>query len=290
VRQPLVEHRLELAGYETRALELEGEGPPLLLLHGYADSADTWRLLLARLGDRGRRALAVDLPGFGAATALHPDAPVLAQLDRFTAAALAHVTADAGGVPAVLAGNSLGGCLALRAAERADGELRAVAPIAPAGLDMPAWFGVIDRDPIVRWLLRSPVPIPAALVRAAVGEVYRQLVFARPRAAASEVVAAFTSHHADRRAVAGLLDTGRRLLSELADPFRLDEIRVPVLLIWGDRDRMVPHRGAREVVAAQPRTEVVLLEGVGHCPQVEAPDRVDALLRQLCASSGDTSR
>jgi pimeloyl-ACP methyl ester carboxylesterase len=38
MRQPLVEHRLELAGFETRALELEGDGPPLALLHGFADS------------------------------------------------------------------------------------------------------------------------------------------------------------------------------------------------------------------------------------------------------------
>jgi hypothetical protein len=37
----LFEHRLQGAGYETRALELEGEGPPLLLLHGFSDSADT---------------------------------------------------------------------------------------------------------------------------------------------------------------------------------------------------------------------------------------------------------
>jgi pimeloyl-ACP methyl ester carboxylesterase len=40
--QPLFEHRQELAGYDTRARELEGAGPPLLLFHGYADSADTW--------------------------------------------------------------------------------------------------------------------------------------------------------------------------------------------------------------------------------------------------------
>jgi len=48
--QPLFEHRLALAGYETRALELEGEGPAFLLLHGWSDSADTWRLVLDRVG------------------------------------------------------------------------------------------------------------------------------------------------------------------------------------------------------------------------------------------------
>ena len=51
--QPLFEHRLYLAGYQTRALELEGDGPPLLLLHGYSDSADTWRILMDRLAREG---------------------------------------------------------------------------------------------------------------------------------------------------------------------------------------------------------------------------------------------
>jgi pimeloyl-ACP methyl ester carboxylesterase len=68
--EPLFEHRQEFAGFDTRVLELEGFGPPLLLLHGYADSADTWRPLLAALGRAERRAVAVDLPGFGAADSL----------------------------------------------------------------------------------------------------------------------------------------------------------------------------------------------------------------------------
>jgi pimeloyl-ACP methyl ester carboxylesterase len=59
--QPLFEHRLHVEGPETRALELEGDGPGLILLHGWGDSADTWRPLLAELGARDRRAIAVDL-------------------------------------------------------------------------------------------------------------------------------------------------------------------------------------------------------------------------------------
>jgi len=88
--QPLFEHRLKLAGYETRVLELEGTGPPVVMFHGYADSADTWRHTLARLAREGRRAVAVDLPGFGTADPLLPD-PILPQLDAFAAAVLRYV-------------------------------------------------------------------------------------------------------------------------------------------------------------------------------------------------------
>ena len=274
--QPLVEHRLELAGYGTRALELEGEGAPVVLLHGYADSADTWRRVLDRLARADRRALAVDLPGFGAADPLR-DGPVLPQLDAVAAAAVVHA-AEQADEDVILAGNSLGGALALRAAERDDLPLAGIVPVAPAGLDMPRWFAVIERDPIVRWILAAPVPLPEPVLRAAVGEAYRRLAFANRRAAAGEVVRAFTDHHRDRASVRRILDNGRRLLPELVQPFRLERIRCPVLLVWGDRDRMVTHRGAAAVTAALPDTTYELLEGVGHCPQVEAAERITALL------------
>src|SRR3954449_220268 len=68
--QAIFEHRLELSAHTTRALELDGDGPGIVLLHGWGDSADTWRPLLAELAASGRRAIAVDLPGFGHATRL----------------------------------------------------------------------------------------------------------------------------------------------------------------------------------------------------------------------------
>jgi pimeloyl-ACP methyl ester carboxylesterase len=276
VTEPLFEHRLELAGFETRALELEGSGPPVVLLHGFADSADTWRLVLAALAAREQRAVALDLPGFATADPLREGESVLAQLDAFTADAVRYA-----GEGALVAGNSLGGALALRAGERADLALRAIMPIAPAGLDMPGWFQIIERDPLVRFLLRSPLPLPQPLVRGVVGEAYRQLAFARPRQAPRLVVGGFTSHFRDRAAVARYLEVGRRVLPELEDAFRLSQVRVPVLLVWGDRDRMVRHRGSRKVIEALPETDYELLEGVGHCPQVEAPERVVALLSLL---------
>jgi len=277
--EPLFEHRLELAGFGTRALELEGDGPPIILLHGYADSADTWRRALDLLARRGQRALALDLPGFGRAAPLRDDASILEQLGEFAAAAVRLV-----GPGAVVAGNSLGGVVALRAAQADDLDLAGVMPVAPAGLDMPRWFAIIERDPIVRTLLAAPIPLPEIVVRALVGQAYRTLAFARPRELPAGVVASFTSHHRDRAALARYLATGRRLLPELQDCFELSRIRCPVLLVWGERDRMVSHRGSQRVLDALPDTEYVLLPGCGHCPQVEEPERFVELLLEFAGT------
>lgn len=289
MQQPLIEYRLELAGFATRALELEGDGPPLLLLHGYSDSADTWRLVLDRLGRQGRRALAVDLPGFGTATRLSRQEEVLPQLDRFVAAAAHHLAADAG-APVVIAGNSLGGCAALRAAADPGLPVAAIVPIAPAGFDHAVWFRTIEAQPILRHVLAAPVPLPEIVVRAAVGEGFRQLAFARPRAASQEVVNAFTAYHRSPRDLRRYLATGRRMLPELVNPFDLDAITVPVMLIWGERDRMVTHRGSRHLLQAKPQTRFELLSEVGHCPQLEVPETIVGLLQEFGAGAAARRR
>lgn len=273
--QPLIEHRLELAGYQTRALEIEGEGPPVLLFHGFADSADTWRLLLDRLAHAGRRALALDLPGFAEASDLNDDELVLPQLERFAAAAVEHVSE---GDEVIVAGNSLGGCTAMLVAEDAKLPIAGIVPVAPAGLDMARWIALVERDPVLRPLLASPIPIPSLIVHEIVGQAYRRLAFANPAAATSELVASFTRHFPDRTAARRYMETARRLPGELRDPFRLERIRCPVLLVWGERDVMVFPTGADRVLEIVPDSRLVVIEGCGHCPQVEEPDRLFELL------------
>lgn len=281
--QPLFRHRLEVGGYETRVLEIEGDGPGLILFHGFGDSADTWRPLLDALARANQRAIAVDLPGFGAASRLTPD-PVLPQLDAFAAALTRHVHEETG-QEVVLSGNSLGGVVSLRAAQNPDLPIAGTVPIAPAGLDMPLWFGAIERDPVVRTVLALPVPIPRQALALVVGEVFKRLAFANPGAADGRVISAMASHHPDRASVQRLLATGRRLLPELQDCFELESIKVPVLLIWGTRDRMVNHSGAKRISTALPDTEVVLLEGCGHCPQLEETERVAELLLEFAGKA-----
>ena len=272
--QPLFEHGLTFAGYSTRVLELEGDGPPLVFFHGFSDSADTWRATMANLGRRDRRAIAVDLPGFGKASPLTPG-KVLPQLDRFATAVVRHAAPDGG---AVVVGNSLGGCVALRLGERDELDLAGVVPVAPAGLDMARWLRIIEAHPIIQGILRSPVPIPEPVLRTAVAEVYKRVAFHRPRSVDAKAIRSFTSHFANPRDVARYLATGRSLLPELKDPFRLDRISSPVLVVWGERDRMVLSKGAQRVLEAVPGARLELLDNCGHCPQVECPDRFSELL------------
>jgi pimeloyl-ACP methyl ester carboxylesterase len=279
VIQPLFEHRLTLAGYDTRVLELEGDGPPTLLFHGYADSADTWRHTLARLARRGRRAVAVDLPGFGTADPLTPD-PILPQLDQFAAAAVRYA-AGRERAPVVAVGNSLGGCVVLRLAERRGDRLAGVVGVAPAGLEMSRLLYLVQRDPVLRSLISLPTPVPSFVLRQAVARLYRQLAFATPDSIDPGVITSFTFHHRRRARVAHYLDTAHRLIPELRTPFALDQVSLPVLLVWGDRDRLVFSRGARRVLDAVPGSRLEVLPGVGHCPQIEAPDRFAELLLEF---------
>jgi pimeloyl-ACP methyl ester carboxylesterase len=286
------ERRLELAGFETRALEVEpadtGAEASIVLLHGWSDSADTWRGLLGELARRGHRALAFDLPGFGAASRLHEDAPVLPQLEAFAEAAIAHVVARSGSNGVIVAGNSLGGAVALRAAEREEHPLAGVVPIAPAGLTMARWFRMIEGERLLRLVLAARVPLPELAVRDAVGRVYRTVAFADPAAVDPMVVAAFTRHVRSQADVSRILATGRRLLPELRDPFRLDRVSCPVLLVWGDSDRMVFAAGADRVLDAVAGSRIEVIEGCGHCPQIEATERLAEVMVEFAAVHAGT--
>jgi pimeloyl-ACP methyl ester carboxylesterase len=281
------ERRLELAGYRTRALELDPvnrhAGPALVLLHGFPDSVETWRRLLARLARRSRCVLAVDMPGFGRASRLDRNESILPQLDRFAAAAIDRQAGRSSGGEVVVAGNSLGGCVALRAAERTGLPLAGIVAIAPAGLTMARWLSIIEGEPLVRLMMRVPIPLPEVVVREAVGRVYRMLAFAHPGEVDAGIVRALTSPVRTRRDAGRGLATGRRLMPELRDPFACERIRSPVLLVWGDSDRMVFPASAERLLGAVPGSRTEVIEGGGDCPQIEQPERLAELLDEFPA-------
>jgi len=159
----ITESRACFNGVHTRVLSVPGAGVPIVLFHGYADSADTWRGVLTELDAAGRGAVAVDLPGFGAADP-RSDGPMLPQFDAFADAIIAELG------PVVLVGNSLGAATAVRATGRvSNGAVRALVALDDP-LDVRHRLARFARRREYRRLFRviSRLPVPAPVVSWAV--------------------------------------------------------------------------------------------------------------------------
>jgi pimeloyl-ACP methyl ester carboxylesterase len=270
-----------LDGARTRVLQVDGEGAPILLLHGFTDSADSWRPVLRALAHHSRRAVAVDLPGSGKADPV-PRERVMEAFSRFVDA---FVEQYAGADGAVLAGNSLGGLLALRAAEQDEAPLRAIVPIAPAGLGYVARARLLEGatlalTPLLRLTYRTPVP--ASIVRAGAEWFYRTQIPGADR----ELPALYAGHFRGMRDLRRFGRIARCIGDEMrADPLCLDRIRAPVLLIWGDRDPICDVHGADALLDVVPGSRLVVLDDCGHCPQMQRPEAVARLFLDLPGSS-----
>lgn len=273
------EYRNSYGGLATRVLSVDGAGPPFVLLHGYSDSADTWRAVLRELGRAGRAALAVDLPGFGRAARSQPG-PLLPQVDRFTADLVKECGQQG---PVVLAGNSLGAVAALRAAQDDSLPVAGIVPIAPAGLGHAAWVNRIAHDPILHRLASVPLPLPRAVFARAIGLAFSRLALARPSAVEPGAIERFASHFVDARDVRRTVTGAFSLLRELNQPYELTRIQCPVLLVWGAHDRLVPRLGAETILETVTDSRLVVLDDCGHCPQLEDPAAISGLLVKFSA-------
>jgi pimeloyl-ACP methyl ester carboxylesterase len=269
--------------------------PPVVLVHGLGGSHLDWVLAASALATQ-RRVLALDLPGFG----LTPAAGRLATVQA-SAALLGRFVREVAGAPAVLVGNSMGGTVSMLQA-RAD-------PATVAGLV----------------LIDAPVPVPgswrwpdqrlaadfALYATPGVGEFYLwsarwrltprqqverilELCFADPRRASPEVTEAGVRLAEIRRAAWGteqaFLQAARSLGAMVGWPggYRTmaGALDPPVLLIHGEQDRLVPVAAARRAAAANPGWATALLPGIGHTPQLEAPDEVVAAISGWMAGQG----
>ncbi|MDT5046561.1 MAG: hypothetical protein QOH34_77 [Mycobacterium sp.] len=261
------ERRVAYAGFGTRELAVEGTGCTVVLVHGFAHSADAWVPVLNLLHDAGQAAVAVDLPGFGAADPLRSGA-LVPQLDAF----LAHVIRQYGaGEPAVVVGNSLGAAAAARAARNPDLPIGAVMPLDIAGV---LWTSLVSRgigplEVSARRLsgLRLPPGAHRAVTRRAIGLV----LYGHPSAVDPEVVASVADGIPDLRTASRLVHLGAKFKAELDRTHHHGGIGVPMTVIHGLRDRLVPPAASRVLHHANSGSRLVLLARAGHCPQLDAP-------------------
>ncbi|MGH9006595.1 MAG: alpha/beta fold hydrolase, partial [Acidimicrobiales bacterium] len=257
------------------------EAPPIVFVHGLGGSHLNWVLIGPALAT-GRRAVAVDLPGFGLSPGIGRDSSVPAN-----AAVLRDFLATAVGKPAVLVGNSMGATVSLLAAQSAPAAVAGLVLVDPA-LPIPAQRP--DARVAAAFLLYiAPVVGELVLRGLASRQSARQTVervinmcFADPSRASEAVLEASTELAEHRRYMAGtersLVIAARSLMRLLSRPgvYRavISAVRVPTLLVHGEADRLVPIASARRALADRPDWAHTFLPGVGHTPQLETPDDV----------------
>ncbi len=294
-------HHVRLGG-DVHYIRFDGDpapgNDPVVLVHGLGGSHLNW-VQLGRLLAAGRPVYALDLPGFGLSypAGRRTDVGSLGLvLDRF----LSEVV----GAPAVLVGNSMGGLLSMAQAVRRPGSvtrLVLVDPVLPRAKGTPldrqvgAAFLAYALPGVGGWYLgrRRRRLSPEAIVREALALVCADVSVLPPKVVTASVELA-ERRDAEARPVRQLdtayLQAARTLLRLMARGGRyvamMRAVGVPVLLIHGDRDRLVPVRAARAAAVACPEWRYEELAGIGHVPQMEVPDRVAALVEQWLAAVG----
>jgi pimeloyl-ACP methyl ester carboxylesterase len=254
-------------------------GPLLVCVHGLGGSLLNWGALAPRLTGTAR-VVAVDLAGFGRTRALGRSATIAANrrlLHRF----LTEVT----GTPVILVGNSMGGLISTLEAAAHPEVVAGTILIDPA---LPPVLAARP-DPLVAWMfaLYAVPPLGRAALRARrregaeraamqvlklctvdVGRVPAEVV--KQHLALARVRGGFDD--ADHALVAAARSLMWVLAARRRHYARLRSIRGPVLLLHGDRDRLVNVDAARAVARANPSWRFEVAEGVGHVPQLEVPD------------------
>ncbi|GAA0996430.1 alpha/beta fold hydrolase [Acrocarpospora macrocephala] len=239
--------------------ERRGSGPPLVLMHGIGHHWQVWAPVLDLLAEQFD-VIAVDLPGFGASPPLPPGLP-------YNAETLAYAVEAFWGRLGVsephVAGSSLGGYLALDMASR--GVVLSATAFSPVGFwsRSELFYG----RSVLRLLRAAAMGSPPELVGSPVGRAFTGgfLVSKPSRVSQKELVSAVGA----LRESVGFDDTLDSFLWMAPPP----PPKVPIMVAWGEHDRLLPRRQAvRAGRWAQQR--VMLLKGCGHLPMSDDPELV----------------
>jgi len=259
----------------TLAVTVEGTGPPVVLLHGWAADRSIWDAVADSLVEAGLRVVRYDMRGHGRSTGETGDLSIKQLVDDLRR------VLDATGVQgAVAVGHSLGSLTLLAHLAAGDVPDRAVGPapiraavLASAGLPDPA---VGPRAAAVAaWAMRSPT-VEWLIARPTIG-----LALMDPFSGADRIAA-----HVEAQRAAFLAtppDVRSRLLATIAyDPTpSLSAYETPTLLLVGSNDRFAVPARVRQLAALLPPARIEVIEGRGHNLPYEVPERIVAAVHSF---------
>jgi pimeloyl-ACP methyl ester carboxylesterase len=269
-------HRVQLPGAEVNYAEI-GEGKPILFIHGIAGCWQNWLENLPHFG-RTNRAIALDLPGFGESPM--PSWPI----DMPAYGRLIHDFCEKLGIDrvAALVGNSMGGFVATEAVIERPSRFDRLVLVSAAGISFAeaegrrgeAALGMLEATfPFLVGPHRSYVTRPRGR-KLAFGSIFHNPNRLRPELLQEQLAPSIDSpgFGPALRAIGGY-DTRHRL----------PEIEVPTLVVWGLNDRIVPVEAAIGYHRLVADSRLELFERTGHVPQMERPERFNALVDDFVA-------
>lgn len=266
------------------------DAPPMLLVHGLGANTISWVTVGQALADRhGAPVVALDLVGFGYTRAIDSPATLNRNADLVVAA-----LEELG--PAIVAGNSMGGAITVKVAARRPDLVTAMVLVNPA-VRAAGWRSPQHRAGV----FMAPMLLPRVGRRLVTSRAQQlgpeglvdgtlQIVLERLDALDARVRDDFVTIARDRmefpEAARAYVDAASSLLWYMTRNLDRDlavALRSrPGLLVFGDRDRLIHVSSAEALARRHPALDVAMLEGLGHAPQLEAPDRfVDAVTAWL---------
>ena len=253
-------------------------GRPLLWLHGLGATKVSWLPNLIPFAEN-YRLIVPDLPGHG-----ESDKPRTDYTPRYFARSMRKLLEAVEVDEAIVIGNSMGGRVALELAARSPDRVTALALLAPAvpGLRVRYLLGFMKVIPTEIGVI--PFPVRERLMRFVLGQLFVDpsvLTESARQAAADEFIRIYRVPEARM----AFFDSLRHIVTEPPKPFwaRMERVRQPSLVVWGEQDRLLPVRLAPRLAEALPNSELVLLSNIGHAPQFEATDRINRLLEKFLA-------
>jgi pimeloyl-ACP methyl ester carboxylesterase len=263
---------VEVAGTTVNYVEL-GEGVPLLLVHGLAGSWQNWLETIPHFA-RTYRVLAPDLPGFGASP-MPPDPISIPGYGRLVDGFSEAVGVEHG----VLVGNSMGGLIAAETAIQHPRRVDKLVLVSAAGITAEHQrneraLALMRRfEATLTWA--STHPSPRFLMRPRARRSL-SLVFAHPEKLPGPLLV----EQAKGSGKPGFIDA-LDALSDYPPRDRLQRISVPTLIVWGDRDKLVPLRDADVFEELIPNARKIVYDDTGHVPMLERPARFNADLESF---------
>ena len=251
-----------VAGLRVRFMDTgPKDAPALILLHGFGASLDTWEPWAKVLSAR-YRVIRLDLPGFGLTG---PD-PIGDYSDARTLAVIAGLMDQLGVQNAGFIGNSLGGRFAWEFAARYPARVTRLVLISPDGFASPGFeYGKTPEVPLM--LEAMPWVGPRSLVRANLAPAY-----ANEKALTEQALDRYRDMLLAPGVRRAILDRTRQTV--LTDPSeRLKSIAAATLLLWGEKDAMIPVSNAADYQRLMPNATLVRLPRLGHVPFEEDPVR-----------------